>query len=144
MKARLARPAALALALLALAACGGDDGGGGEPAADTAGDGAATELSSFDTITELNDELSAAGIACALEYEGLVDDTREISQCTIDGGQAILTVWYDAELQEAFLAPEGAEPPAAVAYGENWSVETSDAATAASVAEAAGGTTTDP
>ena len=44
---------------------------------------------------------------------------------------------------DEFLAPEGAEPPAAVAYGDDWTVELTDPAVATTVADAAGGTTTD-
>lgn len=135
----------MAIALLVLSACGGDDTGA------SSGSGADTgttvpsgeELSSYETVTDLNDALAAGGIECELEYEGLVDEIRELSQCTIDGGQAILTIWYDDALLAEFLAPEGAEAPAAVAYGENWTVELTDAGTATTVAEAAGGTTTD-
>jgi ABC-type glycerol-3-phosphate transport system substrate-binding protein len=136
--------ATVAIALLVLSACGGDDSGGS-----TADDGgtettaASADLTSYETVSDLNDALAAAGVQCELEYEGLVDEIRELSQCTIDGGQAILTIWYDDDLMNEFLAPEGADPPAAVAYGEDWTVELTDPATAATVAEAAGGTTTD-
>lgn len=138
MKATLAT---VLIALLALSGCGGDDGG---ETTDTAGGSDTTaaptgDLSSYETISDLNADLAAAGIECALEYEGLVDAVREISQCPIDGAPAILTVWYDDGLFTDFLATD----PAAVAYGANWTVELSDPATAASVADAAGGTTTD-
>lgn len=133
--------ATVAIALLALTSCGGDDGG---DAADTTGGSETTEapaedLSSYETVADLNEDLAAGGIVCTLEYEGLVDEVRELSQCTIEGGQAILTIWYDDTLFSDFLGTD----PAAVAYGENWTVELSDPAVATSVAEAAGGTTTD-
>jgi ABC-type glycerol-3-phosphate transport system substrate-binding protein len=133
--------AIVVITLLTLAGCGGDDGG---EAADTTNGSETTaatteDLSSYETISDLNDDLAAAGIECTLEYEGLVDEVREISQCPIDGAPAILTVWYDDGLFTDFLATE----PVAVAYGANWTVELSDPATAASVADAAGGTTTD-
>lgn len=141
MKASLAT---VAIALLTLSACGGDDSGGTtDPDSATPTSAAEAELTSYETVSDLNDALAAGGIQCELEYEGLVDEIRELSQCTIDGGQAILTIWYDDALLNEFLAPEGAEPPAAVAYGEDWTVELTDAATASTVAEAAGGTTTD-
>jgi ABC-type glycerol-3-phosphate transport system substrate-binding protein len=135
--------AIVVIALLTLAGCsGGDDGG--ETTDTTAGGTETTEaptedLSSYETITDLNEDLAAAGIECTLEYEGLVDEVREISQCPIDGALAILTVWYDDGLLTDFLATD----PAAVAYGVNWTVELSDPATATAVAEATGGTTTD-
>jgi hypothetical protein len=136
--------ATVAIALLTLSACGGDDADsttdadGTTPTSETAAD-----LSSYDTVSDLNDALGAGGVECELEYEGLTDEVRELSQCTIDGNQAILTIWYDDGLMNDFIAPEGAEPPLAVAYGEDWTVELTDPATAATVAEAAGGTTTD-
>jgi hypothetical protein len=132
--------ATVAIAVLALAGCG-DDGGGDSGGTD--GTDAAPELSSYETVSDLNDALASGGVECNLEYEGLTDDTHEISQCTIDGGQAILTVWYDDSLLQEFVAPEGVDPPEAVAYGDNWTVEASTPETAATVAEAAGGTTTD-
>jgi len=136
--------ATVAIALLVLSACGGDDDGGTtDPDGSTPSTEAAPDLSSYETISDLNEALAAGDIECDLEYRGLVDEIRELSQCTIEGGQAILTIWYDSDLQQEFLAPEGADPPAAVAYGENWTVELTDPAAAASVAEAAGGTTTD-
>ena len=138
--------ATVAVALLALSACSGDDGGSTEDPDGTTPSTEAeaeTELSSYATISDLNEDLAVGGIECALDYEGLVDEVRELSQCTIDGGLAILTIWYDDGLMNDFLAPEGAEPPVAVAYGEDWTVELNDPATAATVAEAAGGTTTD-
>jgi ABC-type glycerol-3-phosphate transport system substrate-binding protein len=136
--------ATVAIALLTLSACGGDDGGGTtDPDGTTATSAAGADLSSYDTVSDLNDALGAGGVECELEYEGLTDEIRELSQCTIDGGQAILTIWYDDGLMNDFIAPEGADPPVAVAYGEDWTVELTDPATAATVAEAAGGTTTD-
>lgn len=141
MKASLA---IVAVALLALSACSGDDGGNTDDTdGTTPSTEAETELSSYATISDLNEDLAADGIECALDYEGLVDEVRELSQCTIDGGLAILTIWYDDGLMNEFLAPAGADPPPAVAYGEDWTVELTDPATAATVAEAAGGTTTD-
>ena len=68
--------------------CGGDDGGGDDARTRTDGDGARpTTCSSYETITDLNEALGAAGIECALDYEGLVDEVREISQCTIEGAR---------------------------------------------------------
>ena len=142
MKASLAT---VAIALLTLAACGGDDDGSSseaEPGSDTT-EATAEDLSSYETVSDLNDALAAADIECALEYEGLVDEVRELSQCTIEGGQAILTIWYDDGLFQDFIAPEDGTPPAAVAYGDGWTVELTAPAAAAAVADAAGGTTTD-
>lgn len=120
---------AFCLALL-LAACGDDTGGGG-------GDGGSG--SSYDSIAALNDDLAAAGIDCALEYEGLADDSREISQCEIDGAQATLNIWYDDALLDATV--EAASGSAPVAYGANWSVAVTSPQTASAVAEALGGMT---
>lgn len=125
-----------------------DDGGGDADPDDSSPDTTEApggDLSSYDTVADLNEDLSAAGIECALEYDGLVDEEKEISQCTIDGSQAFLTIWFDTAFVGEIVAPEGLEPPAGVAYGENWTVEltppTSETATA--IAEATGGTTTD-
>ena len=142
-----ARLATVAIALLLLgAACGGDDGGGGgdDTSPDTTEEQGA-DLSSFETVADLNASLSDAGIQCSLEYEGLRDEDKEISQCTIEGSQAFLTIWYDTAFVQEIVAPEGAEAPAAVAYGENWTVELTPPTpeTAAAIADAAGGTTTD-
>lgn len=136
--------ATVAIALLALTACGGDDGGEAATT-DTAPDSTeapAEDLSSYETVADLNEDLGAAGIECTLEYEGLVDEVREISQCTMNGGQANLTIWYDDELRDAEIAA-GSEPGIAVAYGDNWTVVVTDPVTAAAVAEAAGGAATD-
>jgi hypothetical protein len=136
--------AAAVVALLVLSACGGDDSGGG----DADDDGAATstaaeaELSSYETVADLNEVLTGAGIECNLDYEGLVDEDKEISQCTIEGAQAYLTIWFD----EATVAEITDPQPPGVAFGQNWTVELTngDEATAASVAAAAGCATTTP
>ena len=122
MKARLAT---VAIALLLLGAACGDDGGGEDSGDDTSPDTseAQADLSSYDTVADLKDALSAEGIECTLEYEGLVDEDKEISQCTIEGSQAFLTIWFDTAFVQEIVAPEGVEPPTAVAYGENWTVE---------------------
>jgi hypothetical protein len=133
--------ATVAIAILALAACSDDSGGGDSGGATTTE--ASAELSSYETISDLNETLAAGGIDCPLEYEGLTDDIHETSICTIDGEQAFLDVWFDAADLAALVAPEGSAPPAAVAYGANWSVQTSTPELAARVADAAGGTTTD-
>lgn len=118
----------LALALL-VSACG-DDGGGD-------GDGGGSSGSSYDTVTALNADLAASGITCELEYEGLKDADREISQCVIDGEQAILNIWFNEELQQAVIDQSGAT----VAYGANWTVQVSTPETAVKVADALDGTT---
>ena len=133
--------ATLAIVVLALTSCGGDDdGGSADTGASSEGTQVAVEdLSSYETVADLNAALAADGIDCTLEYEGLVDEVRELSQCTIEGGQAILTIWYDDGLFTDFVGGT----PAAVAYGENWTVELADPTVVATVADAAGGTTTD-
>ena len=146
MKAPLAT---VTIALLLLGAgCGGDDGGGGDDAStDTGADtteAPSEDLSSYDTVAALNETLSGAGIECPLDYEGLVDEDKEISQCTIDGAQAYLTIWFDESFVQEIVAPATGEPPAGVAYGQNWTVELTPATpeTATAIADAAGGTTT--
>jgi hypothetical protein len=143
-----ARLATVAIALLVLGAGCSDDGGGSADPEDTSPDTTEApggDLSSFDTVADLNSSLSDAGIECTLEYEGLVDEDKEISQCTIEGSQAFLTIWFDTAFVQDIVAPEGLEPPAGVAYGENWTVELTPPTpeTATAIADAAGGTTTD-
>lgn len=114
----------VALALLG-SACGDDGGGDG------------SEGSSYDTITALNEDLAAAGITCDLEYEGLKDADREISQCVIDGEPTTLNIWYNDELRQAVIDGSGET----VAYGADWTVQVSTPETAQQVADALGGTT---
>jgi hypothetical protein len=141
--------ATVAIALLLLGAgCSSDDGGTDDTGGDDttpATEAPSADLSSFETVAELNETLTAAGIDCALEYEGLVDEDKEISQCTIDGSQAFVTIWFDEAFVTEIVAPEGAEAPPGVAYGQNWTVELTPPtpATATAIADAAGGATTD-
>jgi hypothetical protein len=136
------------LALAFLAGCSddsdsgdGDDGGSAESDSTGAEDGSGVDVSglpAFDTITALNDVLTGAGIACALEYEGLVDDTgKEVSICVIDGQQAQLTVYPDSTTVEALVAADTSI--GALAYGQNWTVQVDQAATAEAIATALGG-----
>ena len=117
------------LALL-LASCGDDTGGGGDDSASGP---------SYDTIAALNDDLASARRDCALEYEGLADASREITQCEIDGEQAILNIWFDDALLEATI--DAASESAPIAYGANWSIAVTSTQTASEVAEAVGGMT---
>jgi len=114
----------------------------------TTGGGPSTEdLSSYDTIADLNADLTAGGVDCQLEYEGLTDDDgNEVSQCTIDGTQAFLYIWADPADVSAVVEAHAADTDVALAYGANWTVElnppgASTAATATAIADAAGGTT---
>lgn len=132
--------ATVAIATLTLAACGDDGGGSSDTTAATAEDGGG-DLSSYEDVASIAEDLNAAGITCDLEYEGLEDESRETSLCTIEGTPAQLSVWKDEALLEEFVGSD--PPPAAVAYGANWSVELGTPAAAADVAEATGGTTTD-
>lgn len=117
----------VALALLA-GACGDDGGGGDEDA---------TSGSTYDSVTALNGDLAAAGITCDLEYEGLKDADREISQCVINDEQAIVNIWFNDELRQAVIDESGA----GVAFGANWTVQVATPETATEVAEALGGAT---
>lgn len=133
MRRRSARPlvllAASALALGAAAACGDDGGGSGGDA------------SSYADVAALDAALDESGRDCALEYEGLVDEEgTETSQCTIESQPAILRVYEDTSVLDAFVAPEGGAAPEAVTHGANWSIEVVDPALAAALAEDLGGT----
>lgn len=120
---RLLTTTMVALTLL-LGACG-DDGDGGDGG------------SSYDTLTALNGDLAAADIECELEYEGLQDADREISQCVIDGEQAVLNVWFNDDLRQAVIDESGDT----VAYGANWTIQVSSPEVAARLAEALDGQT---
>jgi hypothetical protein len=130
--------AALALPLVLLVACGDDDGGGGDD-----GDGSSTtedaaELSTYGAVADIADDLDAAGIPCALEYEGLRDDTREVSLCAVNGEYTELSVWVDAsEAAASGAAADDAGDP--FVEGANWTVDVETAATAEAVADALGG-----
>lgn len=151
MRLRSTAPRTIAALLLALllalaTACGSDDDGGDEEGSgsddtteETAESG--TDLSglpTYDTVAALNEDLAAAGVSCALEYEGLVDDEgKEVSLCTIEGEQAQLTIYPDAASVQAIVdAPTAV---GAVAYGGNWTVLVDTAPTAQVVADALGG-----
>lgn len=134
------------LPLLLLGACTDDGDGdadddGTEEDSTGAEDGSGVDLSalsSYETITAMNDDLGAAGISCVLEYEGLVDDTgKEVSLCTIDGQQAQLTVYPDSTTVEALVSTD--TPIGSIAYGQNWTVQVDTPATAESIATALGG-----
>jgi hypothetical protein len=120
---------------------GSDDEGGSETTEAAGGEADVSGLPAFDTITALNEVLGGAGIACALEYEGLVDDTgKEVSICVIDGQQAQLTVYPDSSTVETLV---GADTTiGALAYGQNWTVQVDQAATADAIAAALGGEST--
>jgi hypothetical protein len=126
---RSSRLVAAALLAVLLAACGGDDDSGGD------GDG---DLSSYVTVAQMAADLEQAGLTCTLEYEGLVDDEREVSLCAVNGEYTELSVWTDptAAADAADAADEGADPLAA---GANWTVDIDTAETAEAVADALGG-----
>ena len=115
----------MAVLALLLGACGDDSGGEG-----SSGGG-----STFETVTDLNAELASAGISCDLDYEGLKDADREISQCVIDGEQATLNIWYNDELRQAIIDESGQT----AAFGANWTVQVADPDTASAIADALGG-----
>lgn len=134
----LVATALAAAALPALAGCtSGTSSDSPSPTAGTAAPGEA----SYASIAELQRALTAKGITCTLEYEGLKDDTgeKELSICVIDGEQAYLTIWLQPGLVEQFVAsPDG--QTGTVAVGRNWTVVVSTPGTAAKVAAALGGT----
>jgi hypothetical protein len=115
------------LATAALSACGSDDGAA-----------PAREGGEVANVVELGGRLEAAGIPCALEYEGLVDGSREVSLCQIDGGQALLTVWEDPTALDVFM-DEPMTGPGATVVGPNWTIDVAEPATAERIGEALGG-----
>lgn len=123
-----ARRALLTVALVVGASACGDDGG------DADGDGA----SRYESVTDLADGLTEAGLTCTLEYEGLRDGAREVSLCTVQDELAELSVWDDPASAASTAARADAEDDPLVA-GENWTIDVQSAKTAAAVAEALGG-----
>lgn len=118
------------------AGCSSGPSGGQEVRAERA------DLSVQASVADIGRSLDARGIDCPLEYEGLVDATSERSQCTIRGGQAMVTIWFDDAALDRLLHPPDGRPPADVAFGRNWTVELTDGEVAHAVADALGGTTT--
>lgn len=123
-----ARCALLAVVLVVGASACGDDGGDGD------GDGA----SRYESVTDLAEDLTDAGLACTLEYEGLRDGAREVSLCTVQDELAELSVWDDpADAASTAERAEADDDP--LVAGENWTIDVQSAETAAAVAEALGG-----
>jgi hypothetical protein len=108
---------------------------GGACGDDTGGDESGESGSTYETVTDLNASLAAADISCDLEYEGLKDADREISQCQIDGEQAVLNIWFNDELRQAIIGEFGDT----AAYGANWTVQVATPETAIAVADALDG-----
>lgn len=123
-----ARCALLAVVLVVGASACGDDGGDGD------GDGA----SRYESVTNLAEDLTDAGLTCTLEYEGLRDGAREVSLCTVQDELAELSVWDDpADAASTAERAEADDDP--LVAGENWTIDVQSAETAAAVAEALGG-----
>lgn len=125
-------------------ACSSDDGGGasGSDVSAAGSDGAATEradLSTYPSVAEMASALTAAGMPCTLEYEGLTDGGKELSLCTLEGEQATLSIWFEPEQLDAFMTADLGGVGAA-AVGANWTVDVTTAALATRVADALGGT----
>jgi hypothetical protein len=96
------------------------------------------DLSTYDSVSTMAEALTAAGMPCALEYEGLRDAGKELSLCTLEGEQATLSIWFEPEQLDEFLVADlGAS--GAVAVGGNWTVDVSTDALAGRVADALGG-----
>jgi hypothetical protein len=125
---------AVSLALLAGACSDGDDTSDDDDATSTT---AAPELTEYDTVAAMQAALDEAGVTCELEYEGLEDEQRELSRCTIEGEQTTLTVWNDESFVAEFLAESPTEDR--VAVGINWTVDAASAEVARQVADALGG-----
>jgi hypothetical protein len=137
----------LAVGALTVASCS-DDGGESTDTTqgtDTTATEGTTDLSTYDDLDALTAALTDAGYTCVLDYEGLVDDGKTVSLCTLvppDGGpgsQATLTIWDDVGRVAAFVG-SGA-PTELTVFGLNWTMDLRDAAVAAAVAEDLGGAT---
>lgn len=110
------------------------------PTPETAATTTTVPLTSVATVAELQQKLSAAGIACKLEYESLRDDQKELSLCVIDGERATLTVWNQPGVLDAFLTSPDRTASGATAVGRNWTVDVQSAVVAQKLATALGGT----
>lgn len=129
--------AAFALVVTLAPGCSGDPNATA-PSTSAAEPASGAAVSSYDSVREMADRLEAAGIGCALEYEGLRDAGKELSICTISGEQATLSIWFDpdrlAEFRSAPLSGVGA-----TAVGGNWTVDVTSAEVATLVADALDG-----
>lgn len=121
-------PLLAAVLALPLIACG-DDGGDDGPESG----------SSYDTVAAMAEDLTDAGLTCTLEYEGLRDDQREVSLCTLQDELAELSVWSDPA-DAASTADRADEDGNPLAAGANWTVDVETVDTATAVAEALDGT----
>lgn len=135
--------AALAFAGALLAGCSSSSSSTGSSTAASSPPGSGANspanLSSIATVADMAKQLEAKGIRCKLEYEGLKDNDKTLSICTIDNSQATLTIWDKPEILQKFLAANvGAKGASAV--GANWTVDVDTPATAQKVATALGGT----
>jgi hypothetical protein len=132
---------------LAAVGCTADDGTSSGSAtsvpADQASSSVAVErvddLPTFDTLDDLVAALGDEGFACALEYDGLEDEEKVLSLCTIEEDQAQLIIWKDPGYVGEFVASGGATE--LNVYGANWTIAFSDPATATAVADALGART---
>jgi len=120
--------------MLATTACGGSDGG------DATTDSPEPTDSSFPSVIALADALTESGLSCTLEYEGLRDDTRELSLCTVKGEQATLSIYADPSTVTAFLISPDQGGVGATAAGANWTVDVDSEALATQIADAVDGT----
>lgn len=102
--------------------------------------GTRAPLSTYASIASLRDALVAQGFTCDLAYAGLRDDVaeQEVSLCTIEGEQAFLYIWFDADALRAFVASPEARS-GQVAAGRNWHIVVATRATATRLASAIGG-----
>jgi hypothetical protein len=88
-------------------------------------------------------QLVAKNVPCTLEYEGLKQDDKTLSICTIDGQQATLSIWDSPEKVQKFLkADVGAKGSTAV--GANWTIDVDKPETAQKIATALNGTVKAP
>jgi len=118
------------------AACGGGETNGSPPPPSPP---STVERSSYPGVVALADALTAGGMSCTLEYEGLRDDTRELSLCTISGEQATLSIYNDPAIVDAFLASTD-DGIGSTAVGANWTIDVDSLALATELAQVLGGT----
>ncbi len=124
----------LVMALAAFGAACGDDDATGDASTD-----APADAPPVDDVEALAERLDGVEAGCTLEYEGLVDEQRELSICTLGDEIAELSVWSDPEALDGVVeAAEGTGDP--IVTGPNWSIDVQDAELADQIADATGGT----
>jgi hypothetical protein len=96
------------------------------------------ERSTYVGVEELSVALGDAGFACRMHR--LADEVRELGRCAVGREEAVLSVWHDPGVMRLLVDPGGGPAPESIAYGNNWTIEVEEEATARAMADALHGT----